>query len=75
MMVSHQKIISVSINFVWIGVQTFKNTILFSAVEIVNWLSFLTTISKPKFGRKYMSCIDGRGLNDESKPGLLKSPI
>ena len=42
--------ISVSINFVWIGVQTFKNAILFSAVEIVNWLSFITAISKPKFG-------------------------
>ena len=75
MTVSHQKMISVSINFVWIGVQTFKNEILFSVVEILNWLSFITVISEPKFGIQCMSCSDGRGLNDESKPGLLKSPI
>ena len=71
MTISHEKMISVSINFVWIGVQTFKNAILFSAVEIVNWLSFITTISKPKFGIQCMSSSNGRGLNDESKPGLF----
>ena len=71
MMVSHQKMTSVSINFVWIGVQTFKNAILFSAVEIVNWLCFITAISKPKFGIQCMSCSDGRGLNDESKIGIF----
>ena len=60
--------LSVSINFVWIGVEIFKNTILFSAVEIVNWLCFITAISKPKFGIQCMSCSNGRGLNDESKP-------
>ena len=71
MTVSHQKMISVSINFVWIGVQTFKNAILFSAVEIVNWLYFIIAISKPKFGIQCMSCDNGRGLNDESKPYLF----
>ena len=58
---SHQKILNVSINFFWIGVQTFKIAILFFAVEIVNWLYFITIISKPKIGIQCMSCSDGRG--------------